>query len=260
MLACPGSDGQILEGLWAGADDFLVKPFDPQELVVRVKTGQRVLALEAHDVALFAIARLAESRGPEAEGHLERVRMYSQVLADRLSETARPGYAVDAAFIRLIYRTSPLHDVGKLGIRDAIVLKPARLTTREFDIMKTHTLIGAATLDTALHQHPEDAFLAMARAIAMSHHEWVNGTGYPHGLRGARIPLAARIVAVADAYDALTTERPYRPPFRHEQACAVIAAESGAHFDREVVVAFGACEAIFNQIRRTYGQPRDAAV
>jgi putative two-component system response regulator len=140
-----GSD-DVVEGMSAGADDFIVKPFEPAELKVRIRAGERILSLETRDLMIFSLAKLAEARDPETGAHLERVQRYSRVLAQHLAD--QPTYArlIDNEFIRLIYLTSPLHDIGKVGIPDHVLLKPGRLTAEEFEIMKRHTTIGADTL------------------------------------------------------------------------------------------------------------------
>jgi putative two-component system response regulator len=252
MLTCNKGTAQIVEGLSAGADDFLVKPFDPGELAVRVRAGERILSLETRDMAIFAMAKLAESRDPETGSHLERVRTYSQLLAKRLSEVHQPGYEIDAHFVHNIFLTCPLHDIGKIGIPDCVLLKPARLSDHEFEIMKTHTTIGAATLEAALRQYPDAKFLLMARDIAAAHHEQFDGTGYPRGLAGSDIPLSARIVALADVYDALTTKRVYKEALEHDIARALIREESGTHFDPQIVAAFEACKEQFRQVQEIY--------
>ncbi len=138
----------------AGADDFIIKPFNPAELRVRIGAGERILSLETRDLALFALAKLAESRDWETGAHLERMRNYCRILAQDLS--GQPDFAgqITPEFIRLIYQVSPLHDIGKVGIPDNILLKPGQLSDSEFAIMKKHTLIGARTLHAALRQHP----------------------------------------------------------------------------------------------------------
>ena len=238
-----------VEGLRAGADDFISKPFDPSELVARIQTAERILALETRDVAIFAMAKLAESRDPETGAHLERVRSYSRVLAQHLAGVDKFRSQINAEYVRLIYLTSPLHDIGKVGIPDCVLLKPGALNDQEFAVMKTHTTLGAATLDAALQQFPGAQFLQMGRDVAASHHERFDGSGYQQGLSGEFIPLCARIVALADVYDALTSKRVYKRAFDHAVARSIIVKERGAHFDPEVVDAFLRNEAHFLSIR-----------
>lgn len=238
MLTAREGNKQRMEGLCAGADDFINKPLDPEELLVCLKTAERILALETRDVALFALAKLAESRDSETGDHIERVQQYTKLIAKNLSAEVKTRHGVDDEYIRLLYQTSPLHDLGKVGIPDAVLLKPAKLSSDEFAIMKTHTIIGAETLDAALRRFPNARFLQMAREIAATHHEKYDGSGYPNGLAGEQIPLCGRIVAVADVYDALTSRRIYKSPMTHEQSRAVIIQDQGTHFDPEVVQAF----------------------
>jgi len=252
LLTSRDGTDSVVEGLSAGADDFLTKPFKPAELRVRVRGAERMLSLETRDVAIFALARLAESRDPETGAHLERVRTYSRLIAEHLSKQKEFQKEVDAEFVRLIYLTSPLHDIGKVGIPDSVLLKPGRLSDREFEIMKTHTTIGADTLSAAVQQFPDVGFLRMARDIALMHHERFDGSGYPAGLSGDEIPLSGRIVALADVYDALTSKRVYKQAYAHEISRSMIFDEKGKHFDPAVVEAFAANEGEFLAVRERF--------
>jgi len=248
LLTARGSTDDIVEGLSAGADDFISKPFQPAELRVRVRAGERILSLETRHVAIFAMANLAESRDPETGRHLERIQSYAQILAEHLAADGRPE-PLDPVYLLNIYLTSPLHDIGKVGIPDCVLLKPGRLTDEEFQIMKNHSQIGADTLAAAVRQYPGVEYLRMAKDIALTHHERFNGTGYPDGLEGEAIPLCGRIVALADVYDALTSKRVYKEAFTHSIARSIIIEESGEHFDPGVVAAFLRAEDAFEETR-----------
>ena len=206
----------------------------------------------AREATIFVMAKLAETRDPASGFHLERIRAYCRTLAQYLSRQPRFASEVNAEFVRLIALASPLHDVGHMGIPESVLLKPGRLNERELEIMKSHTLIGAQTLDSALALFPASSFLRMARDVAATHHERWDGSGYPLGLCGERIPLSGRIVALADVYDALTRERIYKASLTHEVARSMITRESGTHFDPDLVQAFVACEAEFLAIRERY--------
>ncbi|MCW5769480.1 MAG: response regulator [Phycisphaeraceae bacterium] len=254
LVTSHGSSQDAVEGLSAGADDFVAKPFHPSELIARVRAGERIVALETRDMTIFALAKLAESRDPETGAHLERVRSYCRILARDLAGRGPYQQEINDEFVHLIYLTSPLHDIGKVGIPDSVLLKPGRLSDQEFAIMKMHAEFGAQTLEAALRAYPGVKFLEMARDIAATHHERWNGSGYPKGLANDAIPLSGRIVAVADVYDALTSRRAYKAAFSHEVAKSMITADSGSHFDPAIVESFLRMEQQFIDVLLRYGE------
>lgn len=251
-----GTENCVL-GLEAGADDFLTKPFQPEELRQRLRTGERILSLESRDLMIFAMAKLTESRDNETGAHLERMREYSRILAEEMSDWPKYSQVIDGDYVQLLYLTSPLHDIGKVGIPDAVLLKPGRLTTEEFEVMKTHTTLGGDTLCALVQARPEAEFLTMAKEIALTHHERYDGAGYPYGLEGAEIPLCGRIVALADVYDALTSKRVYKPAFSHETARGIILDGRGTQFDPDVVQAFLNREGEFIETSQKLGDRPD---
>jgi putative two-component system response regulator len=256
LLTTHGGIENVVCGLDAGADDFLTKPFHPEELRMRLRTGERVLSLESRDLMIFAMAKLAESRDRDTGKHLERMREYSRILADELSRWPKYADTIDGDYVQRIYSTSPLHDIGKVGVPDAVLLKAGRLTPEEFDIMKRHTLLGGETLRAVAVARPEAQFLSMAYDIAIAHHERYDGNGYPRGLCGEEIPLAARIVALADVYDALTSKRVYKPAYSHSAARSIILNGSKLQFDPDVVQAFQNRETEFVEV---VGKLQDAS-
>ena len=261
LLTCHDSPEDTIRGLSAGADDFMT--FHSGELAMRVRAGERVLSLETRDLALFSMAKLAESRDPETGAHLERVRGYCRATMHELAASGKPGYVMEPGYVNMLYLTSPLHDIGKIGIPDGVLLKPGRLNDQEFAVMKTHTTIGAESLDAALRLFPDAGFLRMARDIAATHHERFDGSGYPSGLAGEEIPLCGRVAALADVYDALTSKRVYKTAFCHDVSKSIILEESESHFDPEVIAAFLRAEDQFVEIRQHFlnaEQPAAVAV
>ena len=193
---------------------------------------------EARDATILALARLAENRDPETGAHLERVQTYCRMLSQTLGRLPKYIGVINRSFVETIVRSSPLHDIGKVGIPDNVLLKPGRLTPDEFEIMKRHAAIGGDTIRSLINQGRTQDFLQMGMEIAYYHHEKFNGKGYPFNLAGEQIPLSARIVAVADVYDALTSKRVYKAALSHREAADILREDAGTHFDPEVVEAF----------------------
>ena len=214
---------------------------------------------EARDATIFALAKLAENRDAETGAHLERVQAYCRLLGETMAQTPRYGSVIDRGFIENIVRSSPLHDIGKVGIPDHILLKPGRLTADEFKIMKRHSTIGGDTIRALVEKGRRQMFLQMGMEIAYHHHERFDGSGYPQGLAGEAIPLSARILALADVYDALTSRRVYKQAVAHEKAASIIRGDSGSHFDPDVVEAFFRREKEFERIAEERMDREDAS-
>ncbi len=249
------------KGFALGAVDYITKPFQIEEVVARVNTHlklrqaqddleqfnsslREMVAKQVEEIAqsqqamIFALAKLSHTRDDDTGMHLERVQHMCRILATALSANPLFNSEITSRFIDAIYHASPLHDVGKVGIADSILLKPGKLNDHEFAIMKTHTTIGATTLESVYRQYPNNAFIEMGIAIARHHHERWDGSGYPDQLAGEEIPLCARIMALVDVYDALRARRPYKEPFSHEQAMTIIRGETGRIFDARIVETF----------------------
>ncbi len=280
LVSAKASTTERLKGYEAGADDYLVKPYEPDELLAKVRVHERLIVAlrqlddagaelaadndqlievvgvqarelgSARDLTVFALANLADSRDPETGAHLERIRLYCHILAEHMETQGPYTHEIDEAFVARIFQASPLHDIGKVGIPDAVLLKPGRLCDEEFELMKNHSAIGAKALRDAAGQAGGSDFLDMAVDIAQSHHERWDGAGYPDGLAGGAIPLAARIAAVADVFDVLTSVRVYKDAFSAVVAKQMIVGDSGTHFDPAVVEAFVACYDAFVATRK----------
>ena len=264
-------------GLELGAVDFITKPVNPPIVLARVATHLRLkdaadflrdqnTFLEAEvqrrtrdliaiqDVTIQMMAGLAETRDSETGNHIRRTQHYVKALAQQLRSHPRYGSQLDDRMIDLLFRSAPLHDIGKVGIPDRILLKPGRFTPEEFAIMQTHTTLGRDAIATAERQlGVEVDFLRVAKEIAYSHQEKWDGSGYPQGLAGEAIPLSARLMALADVYDALISHRIYKEAMSHEEAVAIIEEGRGRHFDPDVVAAFRAVEGEFRSIAERFG-------
>ncbi len=216
--------------------------------------------LRTQDAVIFGLAKLADSRDPETGDHLERISIYSSLLASALRNHPVYGKVVTPSFVRLIGISSALHDIGKVGIKDSILLKPGPLTAEERTQMQVHTTIGGECLREIERRLGRSNFLEMARETALSHHEWWDGTGYPEGLQGDRIPLAARIVAIADVYDALSTRRVYKEAFPHVECVDEIRNGAGTQFDPELIQVWLGLADQFRELAIRYAPPvRDAS-
>ena len=256
------------KGLALGAVDYITKPINPDlvrarvrnhlelkrhrdhlEQLVRVKTREVQLT---QAVMIESLATLAEYRDPETGGHIKRTQNYVKALAVKLKDHPRFRDLLDEQTIELLYLSAPLHDIGKVGVRDNILLKPGRLEDAEFAEMKKHTLFGEEALHITEQKLGQSTFLRHAREIAGSHQEKWDGSGYPRGLKGEAIPVSGRLMALADVYDALISKRVYKPPFPHEKAVQIIQEGRGTHFDPDVVDAFLALEETFRNIALTF--------
>jgi adenylate cyclase len=223
-----------------------------EERELRIRSQQ---LSKSQDATILCLTGLAETRDPETGGHIQRTREYILVLARHLARKAKFRTQLDRETIERLYKSAPLHDIGKVGIADSILLKPGRLTEDEFREMQRHTFLGADTLAEAerLSSSGSDrSFLSLAREIALSHHEKWDGTGYPQGLKGEDIPLGGRLMALADVYDALVTRRVYKDAMPHEEAVRIIVDGRGTHFDPDVVDAFLESRDEFQKISTRY--------
>ncbi|MDR0986072.1 MAG: response regulator [Ruminococcus sp.] len=258
------TEGEV-SALRMGAVDYIVKPIRPAVLLTRVK-NQLELAEHRRDLeyaiaertedlwhanerlkkredsTLHLLARITDMRDEDTGGHILRTTGYTKIIVTHLREDRNPpkGYEISEDEAQSIIKCAQLHDLGKIAIPDSILLKPAKLTPEEFEVIKKHPIYGERFFADFIKSDSDDPFLETAREITYSHHEKWNGTGYPLGLSGMDIPLSGRIVAIADVYDALVSERPYKKPFPHEKAAEIIISDSGKHFDPHLVEIFTA--------------------
>lgn len=254
-----------LQAFQRGGRDFVTKPFNVEEVLARVETHLELrhleASLEAHNsrlqemvaeqvreisdaqmATIVALATLSESRDDTTGMHVERIGTLSEVLARAVRRLAGDAAPFDEAYAALLGKAATLHDIGKVGIPDAVLLKPGRLSADEFEVMKTHPVIGARTLGMVMQSYPRNDLIRLGSEIARFHHEKWDGSGYPDRLAGTGIPLSARMVALVDVYDALRAERPYKPGHPHALAAEELRRCSGTHFDPMCVAAFDAAE------------------
>jgi putative two-component system response regulator len=270
------------KGFELGAVDYITKPIKRNVVLARIKThiqlkaaadfledkaqylesevARRSQEIEAiQDVTILAMASLAETRDNETGNHIRRTQFYVRALAEKLQNHPRFADELNERTIKLIFKSAPLHDIGKVGIPDHILLKPGRFTQEEFEIMKTHTTLGRDAIATAEERLGVNiASLNYAKEIAYSHQEKWDGSGYPQGLAGDAIPVSARLMAVGDVYDALISRRPYKQPMPHEKAVQLIIDGRGTHFDPDIVDAFVELQDEFFAIGERYADSEAA--
>ena len=270
-------------GLELGAVDYITKPISPPIVLARVRTQlslkaaadflrdkakyleqevarrtQEVMAIQ--DVTILALASLAETRDSDTGNHIRRTQYYVRALAEQLRNHPRFARFLTDANIERLFKSAPLHDIGKVGIPDRILLKPGHFDDQELQIMKTHATLGRDAISHAEKSlGTQVEFLSMAKEIALSHQEKWDGSGYPEGLSGDAIPISARLMAVADVYDALISRRVYKEAMTHEQAVNIIAEGRGSHFDPDVVDAFVQISDEFRAIAERFADPAPEA-
>lgn len=237
--------GEVLGILWMGLD-----------VTEEVRQNKEILKLlhevrNTQEAAIFALAKLTESRGEETGAHLSRIRAYCRELCNRLSKTRKHRVIMTGKFIDDLVKSSMLHDIGMVALPDSILWSPHRLHPKERELMRQHPIVGGRALEEAVKKLGEGSFLSLAMDVAYYHHELWNGSGYPFGRKGEEIPLAARIVTLADSYDDLTAERGNKPALSHEEAVERIMEGKGTLFDPELVEVFLEAENEFRRIRET---------
>ncbi|MDR3264930.1 MAG: response regulator [Synergistaceae bacterium] len=231
-----------------GAVDYILKPISSGVVTARVRLHLQLETYKkrleqmvehktyqlqkAQDSILDILANITAFRDSDTGWHIERTTLYTKVIVDNIIAQDHPHYQINQDYASHIVKSAKLHDIGKVAVPDSILLKPARLSMGEFQLIKQHTTYGAQMIDDAIADLGDDSsFLHVAREIVISHHEWWNGTGYPNGLFGDAIPIAGRVMAIADVYDSLRSHRPYKMPMSHEETLNIMRKETGTHFD-----------------------------
>ena len=272
FISALGMADQKIQAFREGAVDYVTKPFQTEEVLARVHTHiqlklhrdnlqllvdqqTRKYAL-AKEATIASMAILVEFRDPETGGHIQRTKNYVKLLAQELNRSSAENVLIED--IELLYQSVPLHDIGKVGLPDEILYKPGRLTEIEFDEMKKHTLYGSEAIKRTEAILGSSSFLQYGRELTEFHHERWDGSGYPHGLKGSEIPLSARLMMLADIYDALTSRRPYKEPLSHQKAYTIITQGDGrtipGHFDPDVLKAFCRLHLEFDRIAREFSK------
>jgi putative two-component system response regulator len=247
FLTAVSDSNAELRGFELGAVDFISKPFSPPILLKRieshietdklVKNSQRSLR-NMQNAMISVISELVENRDKVTGGHIERTQQYLHILVNELLRSGIYAEQISKWDLQILLPSAQLHDVGKITISDLILNKPAKLTDEEYETIKMHTSEGERIIDEIIRKTPDDGFLMHAKRFAGYHHEKWDGNGYPRGLSGTDIPLEGRLMAIADVYDALVSERPYKKAFSHEKAVEIILSETGTHFDPELITVF----------------------
>ena len=283
FLTAKSDNTSELEGLSLGAVDYIIKPFSPPLLLKRIELHLLVLSqrlevtsqkqelerfnenlqqmvdektktvVELQNTILSTMANLVESRDSVTGGHIERTQSYLRILLNAKWTDKAYWKEISSWDVDILLQSAQLHDIGKISIDDNILRKPTRLTPAEYEIIKEHTLIGAKIIDGIMSKTTQQSFLEQARILAISHHEKWNGSGYPYKLKGEDIPLQGRLMAIADVYDALISDRPYKAAMSHEQAVEVIKKEKDIHFDPTLVMLFLSVEDEFYEVSKHIG-------
>jgi len=240
----------LIKALTLGADDYLTKPVNQTELSLRLVAGRRLIRIEGQEEIILTMIKMAGARSGETGAHLDRVRAYARILAYDLAST-KPELNLSHSRAEDIARVSPLHDIGKVAIADDVLHKPGRLSDEEMERMKSHTVIGGAILKD-IQERTGSSYLQLAFEVATYHHERWDGSGYPEGLAGEDIPLSARIVTLADVFDALTSSRCYKDAFAYQKAKELVLLARGRHFDPMVVDAYLRHEAEWQEVMARY--------